>query len=130
MSFERHYTAAERLQPPRAALLTGLYTHQTGCMITGGSTLDPGFPTWGTMLREQGYHDDWYGKWHLTHGDNRWTPRTGRGLDRYGFGGGTYPVADGAPARAGAWTRDRRPVRAVVCRAPGEPSHGARRSRS
>ena len=41
-------------------------------MITGGSTLDPGFPTWGTMLREHGYHTRWLGKWHLTHRDNHW----------------------------------------------------------
>ena len=67
VSFARHYTASNDCSPSRAAMLTGLYTHQTGCMITGGSTLDPGFPTWGTMLREQGYHTRWYGKWHLTH---------------------------------------------------------------
>ena len=59
-------------------MLTGLYTHQTGCMITGGSTLDPGFPTWGTMLREHGYETRWYGKWHLTHHDNKWTPGEGQ----------------------------------------------------
>ena len=44
MSFARHYTASNDCTPARAAMLTGLYTHQTGCMITGGSTLDPGFP--------------------------------------------------------------------------------------
>ena len=27
----------------------------------------PAFPTWGTMLREQGYKTCWFGKWHLTH---------------------------------------------------------------
>ena len=41
-------------------------------MITGASTLDPGFPTWGKMLREQGYSTYWYGKWHLTRGDRIW----------------------------------------------------------
>ena len=55
VSFSGHYTASNDCTPARATLLTGLYTHQTGCMITGGSTLDPGFPTWGTMLREHGY---------------------------------------------------------------------------
>ena len=100
VSFERHYTASNDCTPSRAALLTGLYTHQTGCMITGGSTLDPGFPTWGSMLRAHGYDTHWYGKWHLTHGDNRWTPRPGRRvLERYGFGGGTYPSPDGAPGQ-------------------------------
>jgi arylsulfatase A-like enzyme len=100
VSFARHYTASNDCTPARAALLTGLYTHQTGCMITGGSTLDPGFPTWGTMLREHGYHTRWYGKWHLTHHDNRWSAATGApALERYGFAGGTFPSPDGAPGQ-------------------------------
>ncbi len=100
VSFTRHYTASNDCTPSRSTLLTGLYTHQTGCMITGGSTLDPGFPTWGTMLREHGYHTRWYGKWHLTHHDNKWTFATGEAaLERYGFAGGTYPSPDGAPGQ-------------------------------
>jgi len=100
VSFARHYTASNDCTPARAALLTGLYTHQTGCMITGGSTLDPGFPTWGTMLREHGYRTRWLGKWHLTHGDNHWTAATGeQALERYGFAGGVYPSPDGAPGQ-------------------------------
>ncbi len=105
VSFSGHYTAANDCTPARATLLTGLYTHQTGCMITGGSTLDPGFPTWGTMLREQGYRTRWYGKWHLTHRDNRWGPRRGeRAMQRYGFHGGTFPSPDGAPGQG--WRLD------------------------
>jgi arylsulfatase A-like enzyme len=100
VSFGRHYTASNDCSPARAALLTGLYTHQTGCMITGGSTLNPAFPTWGTMLREHGYRTRWYGKWHLTHHDNRWTAMQGeRALEGYGFSGGTYPSPDGAPGQ-------------------------------
>jgi arylsulfatase A-like enzyme len=100
VSFARHYTVSNDCSPARAALLTGLYTHQTGCMITGGSTLDPGFPTWGTMLREHGYRTRWYGKWHLTHHDQRWSAATGGpALERYGFAGGTFPSPDGAPGQ-------------------------------
>jgi arylsulfatase A-like enzyme len=100
VSFANHYTASNDCTPARAALLTGLHTHQTGCMITGGSTLDPGFPTWGTMLREQGYRTHWYGKWHLTHGDNVWDSYENAGaLEPYGFAGGTYPSPDGAPGQ-------------------------------
>jgi arylsulfatase A-like enzyme len=100
VSFARHYTASNDCTPSRAAMLTGLYTHQTGCMITGGSTLDPGFPTWGTMLREHGYHTRWLGKWHLTHRDNHWTADKGeRALERYGFAGGVYPSPDGGPGQ-------------------------------
>jgi len=98
--FASHYTASNDCTPARSTLLTGLYTHQTGCMITGGSTLDPEFPTWGTMLRERGYRTRWYGKWHLTHRDNRWTAATGEpALERYGFAGGTFPSPDGAPGQ-------------------------------
>ncbi len=105
VSFARHYTVSNDCTPARAAMLTGLYTHQTGCMITGGSTLDPGFPTWGTMLREHGYHTRWFGKWHLTHRDNHWTPDTGeRALERYGFAGGVYPSPDGGPGQG--WHTD------------------------
>ncbi|HTZ86203.1 MAG TPA: sulfatase-like hydrolase/transferase, partial [Solirubrobacteraceae bacterium] len=105
VSFAGHYTAANDCTPSRSTLLTGLYTHQTGCMITGGSTLDPDFPTWGTMLREHGYHTSWYGKWHLTHHDGQWRPRGGaRALARYGFGGGTFPSPNGAPGQG--WRLD------------------------
>src|ERR1019366_3115343 len=105
VSFARHYTASNDCTPARATLLTGLYTHQTGCMITGGSTLDPGFPTWGTLLREHGYHPRWFGKWHLTHRDNHWNALSGeRALERYGFAGGVYPSPDGGPGQG--WHTD------------------------
>ena len=106
VSFSGHYTAANDCTPARSTLLTGLYTHQTGCMITGGSTLDPGFPTWGTMLREHGYRTRWYGKWHLTHRDGKWGRRRGeRALQRYGFARGHLSRRPTARrARAGAWT--------------------------
>jgi arylsulfatase A-like enzyme len=107
VSFARHYTASNDCTPARATLLTGLYTHQTGCMITGGSTLDPGFPTWGTLLREHDYHTRWFGKWHLTHHDNHWNPRSGEeALERYGFAGGVYPSPDGGPGQG--WHTDPR----------------------
>ncbi len=107
VSFARHYAASNDCTPSRSTLLTGLYTHQTGCMITGGSTLDPGFPTWGTMLREHGYHTRWFGKWHLTHHDNRWRAFGGeRALEHYGFAGGVYPSPDGAPGQG--WVADPR----------------------
>ena len=95
----RHYTASNDCTPSRSSLLTGLYTHQTGCLLTGGSTLYPGFPTWGTLLREHGYGTYWFGKWHLTHRDNHWTRATGAEPRRYGFAGGTYPSPNGAPGQ-------------------------------
>ncbi len=100
VKFANHYAAANDCTPARASMLTGLYAHQTGCMITGGSTLDPGFPTWGTLMREHGYSTSWFGKWHLTHHDNHWSPYlNGDALEPYGFSGGTYPSPDGAPGQ-------------------------------
>jgi len=105
VSFASHYTASNDCTPARSTLLTGLYTHQTGCMITGGSTLNPGFPTWGSMLREHGYKTYWYGKWHLTHHDNEWSAQRDESqLEQYGFSGGTYPSPDGAPGQG--WRAD------------------------
>ncbi|HUA10725.1 MAG TPA: sulfatase-like hydrolase/transferase [Solirubrobacteraceae bacterium] len=98
--FARHYAASNDCSPARSTMLTGLYTHQTWTLITGGSTLDPGFPTWGGMLREHGYHTRWLGKWHLTHGDRHWNHATGeRALERYGFAGGIFPSPNGSPGQ-------------------------------
>ncbi len=122
VSFASHYTASNDCTPARAALVTGLHTHQTGCMITGGSTLDPGFPTWGTMLREQGYRTYWYGKWHLTHGDNLWDSSEDSGaLEPYGFTGGTYPSPDGAPGQG--WRVDPHIVTQFEKWFPQAPKH-------
>jgi arylsulfatase A-like enzyme len=92
VSFEGHYTASNDCSPARGTLLTGLYSHQTGCMITGRSRLSPGFPTWGTLLRELDYETTWWGKWHLN-------PHANASLEPYGFSGGTYPSPNGAPGQ-------------------------------
>lgn len=97
VSFTSHYSASNMCTPSRGVLTTGLYSHQTGCLFTGEgpteSTLAPRFPTWGTMLRDAGYHTWWWGKWHLGHvADN-----TPDGLEAHGFSGGTYPSPNGAP---------------------------------
>ena len=99
VSFAQHFTAANDCTPSRAALLTGLYTHQTGCLITGGSTLDPGFPTWGTMLREQGYDTYWFGKWHLTHGDSDWTGGERASSSPTASPAAPIPSPDGGPGQ-------------------------------
>jgi arylsulfatase A-like enzyme len=95
VSFERHYTASNDCSPSRSVLLTGLYTHQTGVMITGSGRLDPRFPTWGTMLRKMGYDTAYYGKWHLN-------PNPRASLQQYGFAGGTYPSPNGSPGQGTA----------------------------
>ena len=100
VSFARHYTASNDCTPARAALLTGLHSHQTGCMITGVSSLDPAFPTWGSMLGGMGYASYWFGKWHLTRSDRWWDELDGPpALARYGFEGGTFPSPNGSPGQ-------------------------------
>ena len=91
VKFEHYYTAANACTPSRTTLLTGLYTHQAAMFSTEGTDepqLNPGFPTWGHALRDQGYRTNWWGKWHLSYGDT---------LEPYGFDGGTYPSPNGAP---------------------------------
>ncbi|MEV6065709.1 sulfatase-like hydrolase/transferase [Nocardia sp. NPDC052001] len=95
VSFDNHYTAANDCTASRGVLATGLYSHQTGCMVVSESTLSPKFPTWGSMLRDHGYESTWWGKWHLGH----YPDRTPGALDAYGFGGGTYPSPNGAPGQ-------------------------------
>ena len=120
--FSRHYTASNMCSPSRGALLTGLYSHQTGFVLTQGSNaatlqggdaatagdeaspaaevappwppLDPRFPTWGSLLRNQGYETYWYGKWHVN--DDSCD------MEQYGFAGGTCPSPNGAPGEGTA----------------------------
>lgn len=107
VSFGGHYTAANDCSPARGTMVTGLHSHQTGCLLTGGSTLSPLFPTYGTMLREQNYVTSWFGKWHLTSHDNQWSAaHDAHALEPYGFSGGTYPSPDGAPGEG--WRTDPR----------------------
>jgi arylsulfatase len=57
--------------PSRSVLFTGQHTQQT--LITANlglppfRELSPQIPTLGHMLREQGYHTAYKGKWHLSH---------------------------------------------------------------
>jgi arylsulfatase A-like enzyme len=94
VTFGRHYTAATACTPARACLLTGLYAHQSGCLLTqtapGIPDLHPAFPTWGTALRALGYQTAWFGKWHLSLSCD---------LSPYGFSGGTCPSPNGAPGQ-------------------------------
>ncbi len=117
--FGRHYTCSNMCSPARGSLVTGLYSHQTGLVLTQGSnvndlsgpglinqdaatqatpadeaappypSLDPRFPTWGSLLREQGYETYWWGKWHLNDEDCD--------MEQYGFAGGTCPSPNGGP---------------------------------
>ena len=101
--FSRYYTVSNDCTPARAAQVTGLYTHQIGIFgTTETATLNAGFPTFGSMLRENGYETNWFGKWHVTPtGDPRGaTCLMADPYEAYGFtanwpGKGTCPSPDG-----------------------------------
>jgi arylsulfatase A-like enzyme len=96
VNFSRHYVGAAACTPSRGCMLTGLYAHQTYCMITQVSHLHPGFPTWGTYLRDFGYDTHWFGKWHCSE-DGCSDGETLTYLDAYGFTTHTCPDPHGSP---------------------------------
>jgi arylsulfatase A-like enzyme len=96
VSFDSHYAAAAMCSPSRSTMLTGLYTHQNGLFLTSAGSgfpqtpdLDPGFPTWGSVLNSPDfrYNTYWWGKWHLSENDST-TPEYAR---QYGFIDGGLP---------------------------------------
>jgi arylsulfatase A-like enzyme len=92
--FTNHFTAASDCTPSRGTLVTGLYAQQHWLLTTrtGPSpSLQTAFPTYGTMLRKQGYSTAWYGKWHLSDVSGATNP-----LEGYGFSQGTSPDPDGS----------------------------------
>lgn len=97
--FSNFFSASNMCTPARAAQATGLYTHQTAIFATTPPTdLNPGFPTFGSMLRANGYDTFWFGKWHLS-GDQAGNCEPDP-YERYGFtadwpGSGTCPSPNG-----------------------------------
>ncbi len=94
VSFDAHYAAATMCTPSRSTMLTGLYTHQNGVFLTNTPIaqvpdLDPGFPTWGSILNSADfqYNTYWWGKWHLSSNDAT-TPDYAQ---QYGFIDGGLP---------------------------------------
>ena len=98
VNFSRHYAVASCCTPSRGCMLTGLYAHQTYCLITSTSHLNPEFPTWGTFLREAGYGSHWFGKWHCSESDCT-VGETPTYLDAYGFTTYTCPDPHGTPGQ-------------------------------
>ena len=99
IAFTNHYTASNMCSPARGTMLTGLYSHQTAAFLTlalngpaAQPGLNPGFPTWGTMLRDAGYRTWWWGKFHVT-------DATACDLTPWGFEGGTCPSPNGNPGQ-------------------------------
>ncbi len=103
--FTNFFGSSNCCTPARSSQITGLYTHQVGIFgTTLDSTLNAGFPTFGTMLREQGYDTQWIGKWHVTpsdvEGEGTVNGCMANPYEAYGFtvpdvASGTCPSPDG-----------------------------------
>ena len=97
--FSNFYAASNDCTPSRTTQATGLYTHQTAIFATTPPTdLNTGFPTFGSMLRANGYDTYWFGKWHMS-GDQNGNCEPDP-YEAYGFtanwpGAGTCPSPNG-----------------------------------
>jgi arylsulfatase A-like enzyme len=97
--FSRYFTSSNDCTPSRTTQATGLYTHQTAIFATTPPTdLNVGFPTFGTMLRQNGYDTYWFGKWHMSggsSGDCEPSPYESHGFTADWPGSGTCPSPNG-----------------------------------
>jgi arylsulfatase A-like enzyme len=97
VKFEGYYSSGNACSPARATIATGLYPHQQWLLATrtssSGPALQPGFPTYGKLLRQFGYQTPYFGKWHLSNPPPDHI--TVGYLENYGFQGMTNPDPTG-----------------------------------
>jgi len=83
MEFTNYFTNACMCSPSRATLLTSQFPVQTGVTTTGSPqprfALPTDIPNLATIFRNEGYHTEWHGKWHLggqpsDYGFDGWQP--------------------------------------------------------
>lgn len=78
--FTRAYAAFPLCGPSRAAMATGRWPHQLGCMVNGASlTAEAIASSTGPLMRAAGYATGWAGKWHVPGID------MGRDAESFGF---------------------------------------------
>lgn len=94
--FENGYSASAVCAPARAALLTGMYPHRTGCVTLNMqrfpefTRIDKDLTTMADVFRGNGYVTGLVGKWHTGEGDG-YEPLQ-RGFDEFeGFFGFDIP---------------------------------------
>ncbi|GGC91723.1 sulfatase-like hydrolase/transferase [Halopseudomonas salina] len=71
VSLENFHVNTTPCSPSRSVMFTGQHTQKTGVIANIGlppfNELESSMPTLGHMLRDQGYHTAYKGKWHLSH---------------------------------------------------------------
>lgn len=128
VQFTHHYTASNACTPSRAALVTGLYTHQNGTMLTLGAqastltssqffgspstsrrppTESPAEAVPPTAKPSKITLDPTLPTWgtmlrqlgYQTYWYGKWHLADGCGMEPYGFAGGSCPSPDGGPGQ-------------------------------
>ena len=95
VKFGEYHNAANACTPSRGVMITGLYSQQNWLMTTITSSplstkpqlqpvLNPAYPTYGKLLRSNGYITPYIGKWHVS------IPPGNGSLQHYGFDFMTY----------------------------------------
>jgi len=81
--FTNSYAAAPICGPSRAAIMTGRYPAQIGFEqnIHEGTSLNASLPTLPSLLKQRGYENGYFGKWHLGHSEE--TDPLAHGFDEF-----------------------------------------------
>lgn len=100
VKFGQHFGGTTACTPARGVIISGLYSQQSWLVQTITSApnakvsippvLQPGYPTYGKLLRQAGYQTPYIGKWHVS------LEQLDNALEPYGFKGMTHPDPTGA----------------------------------